>query len=110
MWRTIGLPMAYHALGRAAESDAALASLIERSEQEAAYNIAYVLAYLGEADRAFEWLSKAVEYNDPGLSEIAATPEFANIEDDPRWLPFLESIGKSPGQLAAIEFEVALPK
>jgi len=29
---------------------------------------------------------------------------------DPRWLPFLESIDKSPEQLAAIEFEVTLPK
>ncbi len=69
-----------------------------------------MLAFRGEADRAFEWLDKAVEYNDPGLSEIAASTEFANIHDDPRWLPFLESIGKSPAQLAAIEFEVRLPQ
>jgi hypothetical protein len=26
------------------------------------------------------------------------------------WQPFLESIGKSPEQLAAIEFEVRLPQ
>jgi TolB-like protein/cytochrome c-type biogenesis protein CcmH/NrfG len=109
-WRTIGLPMAYHALGKAAESDAALAELIEEYEEGAAYNIAYVYAFRGEADSAFEWLDKAVQYNDPGLSDIAATPEFANIHDDPRWLPFLESIGKSPEQLAAIEFEVTLPQ
>ena len=37
-------------------------------------------------------------------------PMFANIHSDPRWLPFLESIGKSPEQLAAIEFEVTLPE
>jgi len=109
-YRLIGLPMAYHALGQAAESDAALAELIDKSEQVAAYNIAYVLAYRGEADRAFEWLDKAVGYNDPGVSEIAIDVLFANIHDDPRWLPFLESIGKSPEQLAAIEFEVTLPK
>jgi hypothetical protein len=36
--------------------------------------------------------------------------EFTNIHDDPRWLPFLESIGKSPAQLAAIEFKVTLPE
>lgn len=35
---------------------------------------------------------------------------FANIHDDPRWLPLLESIGESPEQLAAIEFEVRLPE
>ena len=110
VWSRIGRAMAYHALGQAKESDAALAELIDKDEQQWAYNIAYVLAFRGEADRAFEWLDKAVEYNDPGLTEIPAAPEFANIRDDPRWLPFLESIGKSPEQLAAIEFEVRLPQ
>ncbi len=109
-WRWIGMPMAYHALGRAEESDTALAELIDKDEQAAAYNIAYVLAFRGETDRAFEWLDKAVEYNDPGLSGISTEPLFANIHDDPRWLPFLESIGKSPQQLAAIEFEVRVPQ
>jgi tetratricopeptide (TPR) repeat protein len=64
-YRLIGLPMAHHALGQAAESDAVLAELIEKYEQELAYNIAYVLAFRGEADLAFEWLDKAVEHNDP---------------------------------------------
>jgi TolB-like protein/Tfp pilus assembly protein PilF len=109
VWRLIGLPMAYHALGQKAESDATLAELIEKYERDADYNIDYVFAYRDESDRAFEWLEKAVVYNDPGLQDVAVTPEFANIHDDPRWLPFLESIGKSPQQLAAIEFEVTLP-
>ena len=61
-WRRIGLPMAYHALGKKAESDAALAELIQQHEKEAAYNIAYVLAFRNEPDRAFEWLDKAVSY------------------------------------------------
>jgi hypothetical protein len=34
---------------------------------------------------------------------------FRSLHDDPRWLPFLESIGKSPAQLDAIEFEVTFP-
>ncbi len=103
--------MAYHALGRAADSDDALAELIEKYEEGSAYNIAYVLAFRGEADRAFEWLDKAVEYNDPGLVDIFASDIlFANLHDDPRWLPFLESIGRSPEQLAAIEFNVTLPE
>ena len=109
-FRLLGLPVAYHALGQAAQSDAATAELIEKYEQGWAYNIAYVLAFRGEADRAFEWLDKAVEYNDPGLAEIPLEPLFANIHDDPRWLPFLESIGKAPEQLEAIEFNVTLPK
>ena len=109
-WRLIGLVSAYHALGQAAASDAALVQLIEKYEEEWAYNIAYVLAFRGETDRAFEWLNKAVAYKDPGLAYIAADTRFANIQFEPRWLPFLESIGKSPAQLAAIEFKVTLPE
>ena len=109
MWRLVGLALAQHALGQTAASDAALDRLMEENEQVAAYNIAYILAYRGEADRAFEWLDKAVSYGDPGLAEIVTEPLFSNLHDDPRWLPFLESLGKAPEQLAQIEFEVSLP-
>ena len=69
-----------------------------------------IVALRGEPDRAFEWLDRAVEYGDPGLSEIQADADlFANLADDPRWPPFLERIGRSPAQLAAIEFEVGIP-
>jgi adenylate cyclase len=64
------------------------------------------MAFRGESDAAFEWLEKAFEHNDPGLSEIVAENTFSNIHGDPRWLPFLESIGRSPEQLARIEFRI----
>ncbi len=108
-WRLMGLVMAQFALGREAASEAALTELIEKYESDAAYNIAYVLAFRGESDRAFAWLDKAVAHDDPGLAEIASEPLFANIHSDPRWLPFLQSIGKAPEQLAAIDFEVMPP-
>ncbi len=108
--RLLYLPMAYHALGQTAESDAALTELIERFELGAAYNIAYVMAFRGDADRAFDGLDKATQYKDSGLSLIPVDPLYSNIHDDHRWLPFLESIGKSPEQLAVIEFEVRLPQ
>jgi TolB-like protein/Flp pilus assembly protein TadD len=105
-WRLLGLTTAYHALGRRQESDAALVDTIAKYASDSAYNIAYVLAYRGEADRAFEWLDKAMAYQDPGLSEIAVQPLFANIESDPRWPPFLRKLGKAPEQLAAIPFNL----
>ena len=108
VFRLIGLSMAFHALGRPAEADVVLTELIEKYEQDAAYNIAYVMAFRGEADRAFEWLEKSTQYNDPGLPEAPTEPLFTNIHDDSRWLPFLERIGKSPRQLDAIEFDVTL--
>ncbi len=108
-WRTNGLPMAYCALGRTTEYEKAIAAEIKQDEKEGAYNIAYVYAFCGDADKAFAWLDKAVEYQDPGLSEIVPENLFEKIHSDPRWLPFLSKIGKSPEQLARITFKVTLP-
>ena len=107
IWRMLGLPMAYHALGRKADSDAALAALIAKYGKDAPSNIAYVYAFRDEADQAFAWLDKA---HDTGLAQIAAESLFANIHGDPRWLPFLRKLGMAPEQLAAIKFDVKLPQ
>jgi tetratricopeptide (TPR) repeat protein len=109
-WRLIGLPMVYHALGRKTESDAALATLIAKSEKDSSYNIAYVYAFRGDADEAFEWLDKAVQDQNPGLSHVAVENLFDKIHSDPRWLPFLRKIGRAPEQLAKIQFKVTLPR
>ncbi|SDS37825.1 TIR domain-containing protein [Opitutus sp. GAS368] len=108
-WRDNGLPLVYHALGRKAESDAVLAAFIAKWEKGSAFNVAGILAYRGETDRAFEWLEKAVTYRDTGLSIIMVEPQLASLHSDPRWLPFLRKIGKAPEQLAAIKFDVKLP-
>ena len=76
--RLIGLPMAYCALGRKADADAALNAVIAKYEKEAPSNIAYVYAFCGNADKAFEWLDKAVTYQDPGLSGIVVENLFDN--------------------------------
>ena len=109
IWGMIGLPLAYHALGRKDDSDAALAALIEKYEKGAPYNIAYIFAYRNEVDLAFEWLDKAEQYKDTGITDIMNEHLFSNLHDDPRWLPFLERIGYAPAQLATIEFKVTLP-
>ena len=108
-WRMDGLAMVHHALGEREKSDQALNELIRKSETEASWNIAYVCAFRGEADRAFEWLDKAIEYRDPGIGDTPWTWQFESIKGDPRWLPYLRRIGKAPEQLAAIKFEVKLP-
>ena len=107
LWRMLGLPMAYHALGRKADSDAALAALIVKYGKDSPANIACVYAFRDEADQAFAWLDKA---DDTGLAQIAAETLFANIHGDPRWLPFLRKLGMAPEQLAAIKFDVKLPQ
>src|SRR5438105_9812568 len=110
IYKMIGLPMAYYAVGRKAESDAALAALIAKYEKDGPSNIASVYAYRSQAKQAFEWLEKAVEYGDGGLGEIVTDNLFDKIHADPRWLAFLRKIGKAPEQLATIEFKVTLPQ
>ena len=109
VWRMIGLPLAYCALERKADADAAFAALIARYAKDWSYNIAYDYAYCGEADQAFAWLDKAVAYQDPGLSDIVTDPPFDKIRHHPRWLPFLRKLGYAPEQLAKIRFTVTLP-
>jgi Flp pilus assembly protein TadD len=106
LWRMVGLPMAYCALGRTADAEVALNALIAKYEKDAPSNIASDYAFCGDSDKAFEWLDKAVTYQDGGLNEIVAENLFDKIHFDPRWLPFLRKIGKAPDQLAKIEFKV----
>jgi TolB-like protein/Flp pilus assembly protein TadD len=109
-WRLQGLALAFHAVGRKADSDNALSALVAKDEHDASYNIAGVYSFRGEADRAFESLDKAVTYRDPGLTLAPIDPLFAKIHDDPRWQQFLRKTGHAPEQLAKIEFKVTLPE
>jgi hypothetical protein len=67
-------------------------------------------AFRHEPDAAFAWLDKAIEYEDPALTEVHIQAMFDPIHADPRWLPFLRKTGKAPDQLAAIPFSYSLPK
>lgn len=106
----LGMVMAHDATGERAVADRLQAELIDKYEQDAAYNIAYVMTFRGQVDAAFAWLDKAVAFGDPGLADVAVEPLFGNLYSDPRWLPFLESVGKAPAQLDAVAFEVRLPE
>ncbi len=92
------------------QSEAYLSELIENHAEEASFQIAGVYAWRGENGRAFEWLERALQNDDTGLSSVRSYYVFKNLHDDPRWQPFLAKIGKSDDQLAAISFDVRLPK
>jgi TolB-like protein/Tfp pilus assembly protein PilF len=109
LYRLIGFTRVYDKLGRRDESDAFLNELIEKHAASAPSSIASIYARRGDNDRAFEWLEKAIEYSDAGLSGIASSLWFASLFNDPRWQPFLAKIGRSEAQLAAIEFNVLSP-
>jgi serine/threonine protein kinase/tetratricopeptide (TPR) repeat protein len=108
--RLLGLALADHALGREADSDRTLAAFIPKNEKDWAYNIAGVYAFRGNADKAFEWLDKAVGYADPGITDSVNDRLLDSIRSDPRWIPFLRRIGKAPDQLTKIPFKVTPPR
>ena len=80
-----------------AESDAALAKLIETSADTAAYQIAEIYSYRNEKDKAFEWLEH--RQRDGGLPGLRYDPFLVNLHADPRWNKFLHTVGLTNNQL-----------
>ncbi|MGA2904242.1 MAG: tetratricopeptide repeat protein, partial [Candidatus Korobacteraceae bacterium] len=93
--RTVGQALAYSALGRKTEADAALQQLINNYHEQAAYQIAEVYAFRGDVDRAFEWLGIARSHKDAGLAAIKGDPLLKNLYHDPRFPAFLRKMGLS---------------
>jgi TolB-like protein/DNA-binding winged helix-turn-helix (wHTH) protein/Tfp pilus assembly protein PilF len=91
--RAVGQALAYSALGRKKEADAALQQLIHDYQEQAAYQIAEVYAFRGEADHAFEWLGIARAHKDAGLAAIKGDPLMKNLYHDPRFAVFLRKMG-----------------
>lgn len=54
----------YQATGKKTEADAALAQIIQQSQNIAAFQIAEIYAYRGESEKAFEWLERAYAQRD----------------------------------------------
>ena len=88
-----GEALAYHALGREQDSNAALDNLMAKFGERGAYQVAQVYAYRGEANKSFEWLEHAYQQRDPGLSEISSDPLFKNLRHDPRYTALLTKLG-----------------
>jgi predicted Zn-dependent protease len=88
--RLSGQAIAYHALGREADSDVALAGLIARHSQDTAYQIAEIYAYRGQVNKSFEWLERAYNQSDPGIADLKTDPLLKNLHHDPRYADFLK--------------------
>jgi TolB-like protein/DNA-binding winged helix-turn-helix (wHTH) protein len=85
-------PMAYYALGREKESDAALQELIAKYHGSMAYQIAEVYAFRNQSDKAFEWLDRAYVQRDSGLIGTKVDPPLKSLHKDPRYAAFLKKL------------------
>ncbi len=87
------LAIIHHAEGHRAESDAALQALIVKYQDAAAFQVAQVYAVRNESELAFQWLERAYDQRDPGLTETKPEPLFRTLHADPRWEAFLRKMG-----------------
>jgi TolB-like protein/Tfp pilus assembly protein PilF len=105
--RASGRALVFHELGQEAGFEREVSRLIELSGKEYGSEVALVYAWTGDLDQAFYWLERERESGaGSGWTQILGYPQTKNLAADPRWLPFLRSVGAAPEQLAAIEFNV----
>jgi serine/threonine protein kinase/TolB-like protein len=91
-FRLYGIAMAQHTLGNVKESRQALEETVAKYAQQNAYQIAEAFGWCGEKERAFEWLERAYQQRDGGLSEINDDPALSSMHADPRYKALLRRI------------------
>jgi tetratricopeptide (TPR) repeat protein len=84
--------IAYYALGRKKEADAALHELIAKYHAGAAYQIAEVYAFRNQPDEAFAWLDRAYAQRDSGLIGTKVDPLLKSLHNDPRFAALLKKL------------------
>ena len=91
-FRLTDVAMAEHSLGHAKESQQALDELIDKHAPDGAYQVAEALAWRGEKDKAFEWLERAYQQRDGGLSEVKVDLLLDHLHGDPRFKAVLKKM------------------
>jgi tetratricopeptide (TPR) repeat protein len=81
----------YARAGRVREDRQCLRKLKQRlnADKVGTYEVAFIHAGLGEKDQAFEWLEKAYEERDQGLSFLKVDPPLDPLRSDPRFQDLL---------------------
>ncbi len=92
-YRRFELALTYFARKDYAAADAALAELIAKSRNIAAYQIAEVYAVRGETDKAFEWLQISFDTHDTGMLGLVGDPLLSGLRNDPRYKSLVAKLG-----------------
>ena len=87
-----------YALARAGHTDQALATIdelhrVSKPRNPSPYLLAVIYVGLGDTNRAFEWLQKAVDARAWELPVLKADTMFDPLRSDPRFLPLLGRLG-----------------
>jgi TolB-like protein/Tfp pilus assembly protein PilF len=97
VWQLLGEALAQHTLGHAQAAQQALDALEAEFGGTAAYQIGMVHAWRGDNDAAFEWLERAREQHDGGLTLLGVDPIVGpSLRADPRYAEMLKKLGLVP--------------
>lgn len=92
-WRMEVLPFIYDALGRKADSGAALDDLIRRFGSVKPVSIAGFYAKTRNDDQAFVWLQRAYAERNTNIWDIQSDPNLKSIRGDARYSTLLRQLG-----------------
>ena len=95
-WKRYSQILSYTALGQNDEAQPLLDRMITEDGGHSAYQLAEIMAFRGETGRSFEWLQRAYEQKDGGMSEMIGNFFLGNLHADPRWAEFLTRLGLPP--------------
>ena len=95
-WQTYIQAMALWNLGDRSAARRAMDTLQRDYSKSAAFQIASVYAWWGDKDKAMEWLERAYENRDGGLSLLQRAQFFEHMRDDPRFISLLRKMGLQP--------------
>jgi len=89
---------AYAVSGRRKEALKVLGELNELSKRRyvSSYRVAAIHLGLGETERAFEWLERAVEEHDAWLVWLKVDPVLDGLHADPRFADLVRRVGLAP--------------
>jgi TolB-like protein len=91
-FRLTDVATAEHSLGHVMESQQALDELIAKHAADGAYQVAETFAWRGDKDKAFEWLERAYQQRDGGLSEVKVDLLLDHLHGDPRFRTVLSKM------------------
>jgi eukaryotic-like serine/threonine-protein kinase len=92
--------LAYAKARRRQESDAVLRKFEElgKTGYSSSYRTAAIYALLGDKDKAFAWLEKALAAHDWDIGRINVDPFLDSLHDDPRFKDLIKRMGFSARQ------------
>ncbi|HEY5622424.1 MAG TPA: hypothetical protein VIV14_01600 [Gammaproteobacteria bacterium] len=108
--RVLGTALAYFDLGRTADYENALAALREMPDTERA--LIYAYAYVGDLDAAYAAIERLMVESDGRVDRrsVGTDAAYAKLRDDPRWPALQRRLGMAPDQIAALGFDLTLPR